>query len=101
MPYKDIFPRISFSSTLLMVLLMIFIALQNRLWIGNGSFSEVNNLVSRIKDQRIKNKALFDSNNLLNSKIAELSSGMALIEERARYDLGMIKKDETLYQISQ
>ena len=82
------------------ILLCIILGLlQYRLWIGNGSLTEVHHL-EQIKQQRInENKQLTERNRAMAAEVLDLKQGYEAIEERARSELGMIKKDETFYQI--
>ncbi len=81
------------------VMLLVIIGLQYRLWIGNGSYSEVWMLESKVEQQIAKNKILENRNNRLNEEVLDLKSGFDVIEERARFDLGMIKQNESFYMV--
>jgi cell division protein FtsB len=81
------------------LLCILLILLQYRLWIGNGSLTEVHHL-ERVKQQRImENQQLKDRNQTIAAEVHDLKQGYDAIEERARSELGMIKNDETFYQI--
>ena len=81
------------------LMLLVIIGLQYRLWIGNGSYSEVWMLQEKVAQQTAKNKLLEDRNNLLNEEVLDLKSGYAAIEERARFNMGMIKDNESFYMV--
>jgi len=81
------------------LLLLILIGLQSRLWIGEGSLAEFWLLEEKIEKQQIHNRLLEERNAVLKAEVADLKQGMEAIEERARSELGMIKQDETFYQI--
>ena len=81
------------------LMLLVIIGLQYRLWIGNGSYSEVWMLQEKVAQQTAKNKLLEDRNNLLNEEVLDLKSGYAAIEERARFNMGMIKENESFYMV--
>lgn len=81
------------------LMLLVIIGLQYRLWIGNGSYSEVWMLQEKVAQQTAKNKLLEDRNNLLNEEVLDLKSGYAAIEERARFNMGMIKEKESFYMV--
>ncbi len=74
---------------LIVILLMMFLALQYRLWIGEGSFAEVSYLKQEIALQKQE----------LRAEIEDLKDGLDAVEERARNQLGMIKKGEVYFQI--
>jgi len=84
---------------LIFILLILFFVLQYRLWVGEGSLAEVSNLSDRVEAQKIENQRLKDRNAVLDAEVQDLKTGYEAIEERARSELGMIKDDETFYQI--
>jgi cell division protein FtsB len=81
------------------VLLLLLLILQYRLWIGAGSFAEVAAHKREIAEQREQNDKLEQRNQRLKNEVQSLKSGLEAIEERARDELGMIKRDETFYLI--
>tara|TARA_B110000444_G_scaffold134989_1_gene126809 strand:- start:1056 stop:1364 length:309 start_codon:yes stop_codon:yes gene_type:complete len=80
-------------------LLILLIILQYRLWVGQGSLAEVSRLRDDNLKQQVMNESLEMRNKLLESEVLELQQGVDSLEERARSDLGMIKKGETYYQL--
>ena len=84
---------------LIAVLIILFIALQYKLWMGQGGYLDVRQLEKELVEQRIENEKLIARNRTLQAEVEDLRKGLAVIEERAREELGMIKKDETFYQI--
>jgi cell division protein FtsB len=84
---------------LIVILLILFLALQYRLWVGEGSLAEVSNLSDQVDAQKAENQRLKDRNAALDAEVQDLKTGYEAIEERARSELGMIKDDETFYQI--
>jgi cell division protein FtsB len=81
------------------VLLVAFVALQYRLWVGEGSLAEVAGLKRQLASQQAELDALKARNQSLRDEIDELKKGLAAVEARAREELGMIKEGETYYQI--
>ncbi|MFC1748595.1 cell division protein FtsB [Pseudomonadota bacterium] len=81
------------------VLIIFLLALQYKLWVGHGSMAEVNRLQHAIEEQKTENKKLSERNDALSAEVKDLKQGYDAIEERARSELGMIKQDETFYQI--
>lgn len=81
------------------VMLLIILGLQYRLWVGSGSYSEVWMLEEKVALQIAKNKILENRNNRLNEEVLDLKSGYEVIEERARFDQGMIKQNESFYMV--
>jgi cell division protein FtsB len=84
-------------STALFVLLLVL--LQYRLWFGNGSMTEVHHLEKQISQMEEDNQVLKERNLSLAAEVLDLKQGQEAIEERARSEMGMIKYDETFYQI--
>jgi cell division protein FtsB len=79
-------------------LVLLLMALQYRLWFGDGSLQEVWRLREEARSSRAELMQLHSRNQALAAEVADLKSGLDAIEERARADLGMIDKDETFYQ---
>ena len=84
---------------LLIILAVLFLALQYRLWVGDGSLAEVWRRHKAVEEQREENASLRDRNEALEAEVRDLKTGSAAIEERARNELGMIKEGETFYQV--
>lgn len=82
-------------------LTIALLILQYRLWVGEGSFAELVRLNDSIEKQVEDNTRLLERNQLLDAEVMALREGKDAIEERARNDLGMIKKDETFFMIVQ
>ena len=80
-------------------LAILFVLLQFKLWFGEGSMKDVWTLDDAIAVQAAENAQLKERNQTLAAEVADLKQGYEAIEERARYDLGMIKEGETFYQV--
>lgn len=85
--------------TCIFLLACLVILLQYDLWVGEGSLATVWRLQQSIEQQNNENKVLKDRNKALEAEVLDLKQGQDAIEERARSDLGMIKKGETYIQI--
>ena len=81
------------------IFVILLILLQYRLWIGNGSMTEVHHLQEQISQIEQENENLKERNLSLAAEVLDLKQGQEAIEERARSEMGMIKYDETFYQI--
>lgn len=73
--------------------------LQIKLWFGSGSVPDVWRLSRGLAEQRAMNVALAERNRGLGAEVEDLRNGYTAIEERARAELGMIKKDEVFFQV--
>lgn len=81
---------------LILVVLLGF--LQYRLWVGEGSLAQIAELKRDIQKQQLENAHLRSRNQALAAEIEALKNGSS-IEDRARRDMGMIRKDETFILI--
>jgi cell division protein FtsB len=84
---------------LVAVLILIFIGLQYRLWIGDGSFADMDRLEQQVSIQESENNELEERNDALLREVEELQTGMDAIEEHARNELGLIREGETFFLI--
>lgn len=84
---------------LIAILIVLFALLQYKLWFGDGNMREVWALRDAIELQKKENKQLAERNMALEAEVQDLKQGLEAVEERARSELGMIKKDETFFQI--
>jgi len=84
---------------LIVILVALLIGLQYPLWFGHSSMPRAWRLQEKISQQKEENLRLTDRNQVLESEVKDLKHGMTVVEEKARNELGMIKPDETYYQI--
>ncbi|MDH3221609.1 MAG: cell division protein FtsB [Gammaproteobacteria bacterium] len=84
---------------LLAVLFVILIGLQYKLWLGDGSLSEIVQLSRELEIQKKKLRELEERNKILEAQVLDLQNGLDAFEEKARNDLGMIKQGETFIQL--
>ena len=81
------------------ILATALLALQYPLWIGKGSWLRVWELDRSVAAQKEQNAKLKARNDALDAEVRDLKEGLEAVEERARLELGMIKRDETFYQV--
>jgi cell division protein FtsB len=84
---------------LLAILLLLLVALQFKMWFGEGGYRDVQRLAQRVEEQARENEALAQRNRELQAEVEDLRQGLEAIEERARSELGLIKEDEEFYQV--
>ena len=84
---------------LAIVLATLLVALQYPLWIGKGSWLRVWELDRSLTQSREQNAKLKSRNDALDAEVRDLKQGLEAVEERARLELGMIRKDEIFYQV--
>jgi cell division protein FtsB len=85
--------------TLLLVLVVLLVLLQAQLWWGEGSVTDIRRLDGEIAEQDAANQQLKTRNDALLQEVNDLKNGLDSVEERARSELGLIKKGETFYLI--
>jgi cell division protein FtsB len=81
------------------VFLGLVLLLQYPLWLGKGGWLKVWDMDRQVQAQRAKNDALQARNASLEAEVADLKQGLGAVEERARYELGLVKPDEVFFQI--
>ena len=86
---------LNLAKILFAVLLLLGFALQFRLWTGEGSYAHVVALQTQLETRTVENEVKASRNRLLRAEIIDLRQGLDAIEERARTEFGLIKKDET------
>ena len=77
----------------------LLLLIQYPLWLGKGGWLRVWDLDQQVTAAQKKNDELKARNAKLTSEVRDLKEGTGAIEERARYELGMIKEDEIFIQI--
>jgi len=77
----------------------LIVVLQYPLWFGKGGWLRVRDLDRQVASQQAVNAGLKARNDALDAEVRDLKQGLDAIEERARIELGMIRKDEVFYQV--
>ena len=83
----------------MMVLLVLLCGLQYRLLLGDGSLLELWDLNRASSEQQRVNDRLAARNAELAAEVLDLKDGLAAVEERARTELGMVKRGETFFRV--
>ncbi len=83
------------------LLVVMFFVLQYKLWFDKGSIPRAHALENDLKDIRAKNDEMKRNNARLDADVKDLEKAGEAIEERARSELGMVKKGETLIQVKE
>lgn len=82
------------------ILLLLLLALQAKLWLGDNSVPELWRLHRQVDAQVAENEELARRNDTLEAEVKDLKEGTAAVEERARSELGMIRADEQLIYLA-
>lgn len=82
-----------------LTLAALLLLIQYPLWLGKGGWLRAWDLDGQVKAAQQKNDELRARNAKLESEVRDLRDGTAAVEERARYELGMVKQGEIFIQI--
>lgn len=82
------------------VLIALLGLVHAELWFGKGGVPHVMRLQGQLRDQNKKNTAASAHNSQLAAEVADLRDGLETVEERARYELGMVKPNEIFVQLT-
>ena len=85
---------------LTVVLAALLVLVQAELWLGKSGVPRVMELQGRLAEQQAANAAAQRRNQQLDAEVRDLKEGLEMVEEKARYELGMVKPDEILVQIA-
>ena len=80
-------------------LLSLIAFLQYPLWLGKGGWLKVWDVDRQLQQQKEANRKLEVRNGGLDAEVRDLKQGYDAIEERARFELGMIRQDEVFLQL--
>ncbi|MCL4747102.1 MAG: cell division protein FtsB [Burkholderiaceae bacterium] len=82
-------------------LAVLLALIQYPLWLGKGGWLRVWELDRQVSAQLASNARLSERNAALEGEVRDLAAGSLAVEERARYDLGMVRPDEIFVQINE
>ena len=79
----------------------MLVLIQYPLWLGKGGWLRVRELSSQLDVELAKEQSQKIRNAKLASEVEDLKDGTGAVEELARFELGMIRENETFVQILQ
>ena len=82
------------------VLFALLAIVQAQLWFGPGSLPHVSELRQELAQQKQANEAARRRMEQLSAEVNDLKEGLNMVEERARYELGMVKANGIFVQIA-
>jgi cell division protein FtsB len=82
-----------------LALATLLLLVQFPLWLGKGGWLRVADLENQVGAANKKSEELKARNAKLDSEVRDLKDGTGAVEERARYELGMIKQNEIFIQV--
>jgi len=77
----------------------LLLLIQYPLWLGKGGWVRAWDIDGQLASQKVRNDALQARNEALDAEVRDLKQGLEAIEERARFELGMVRQDEVFFQI--
>ncbi|MBN3849723.1 cell division protein FtsB [Paraburkholderia sp. Ac-20342] len=80
------------------VLIVLLALIQYPLWWGHGGWLRVHELQGQLAQQLQKNADAKVRNERIQGEVQDLQNGTAAVEERARYEMGMVKDGEVFVQ---
>lgn len=82
------------------VLITLLVVLHAQLWFGRGSVPNVARMTSELDALKLRNAQAQQVNDRLAAEVQDLKEGLAMVEEKARLELGMVKPNEIYVQIA-
>jgi cell division protein FtsB len=76
------------------------VAVQADLWLGRDNMPQVIGLRGELAAQQAANEAARARNARAQAEVDDLKEGLEMVEEKARAELGMIRPDEILVQVT-
>lgn len=70
------------------------------LWFGKGGVPREMELRAKLRAQQSDNATAHARNEQLDAEVSDLKEGLEMVEEKARFELGMVKPDEIYVQVS-
>ena len=83
-----------------LALLALLVLVHGELWLGKGGVPRVIELSAKLREQKAANDAAHFRNAQMLAEVRDLKEGLEMVEEKARFELGMIKPDEIYVQVS-
>lgn len=82
------------------VLAALLLLVQADLWFGKGNMPYVMGLRKQLAEQRAQNLLARERNQRVMAEVSDLREGLEMVEEKARAELGMVRPDEILVQVT-
>jgi cell division protein FtsB len=83
-----------------LALIALLVLVHAELWFGKGGVPRMNELSAKLRAQTAANATAHLRNEQMAAEVRDLREGLEMVEEKARYELGMVKPDEILVQVS-
>ena len=83
-----------------LILVALLVVVQGDLWFGKGNLPYVMGLQKQLDAQRVANVTARERNARVAAEVSDLKEGLEMVEEKARAELGMVRPDEILVQVT-
>jgi cell division protein FtsB len=83
-----------------LILTGLLVLVQGDLWFGKGNLPYVMGLQKQVDAQKAANAQLRERNARVLAEVNDLKEGLEMVEEKARFELGMVRPDEILVQLT-
>lgn len=82
------------------ILLTLLVVLHAQLWFGRGSLGHVSAMQLQLATLKTQNSQAQLANDQLTAEVRDLKEGLDMVEEKARFELGMVKPNEIFVQFT-
>jgi cell division protein FtsB len=83
-----------------LAILALLVVVQGDLWFGKGNWPYVMSLRTQLDVQLAANDKARARNARVAADVADLKTGLEMVEDKARSELGMVRPDEILVQVT-
>ena len=83
-----------------LALIALLVILHGQLWYGRGSLPNVSSLAQELEAKKARNERERQGNERLEAEVRDLQEGMDIVEEKARFELDMVRPNEIMVQIA-
>ena len=83
-----------------LALIALLALVHAELWFGKGGVPRMVELQRKLDAQRSSNELARRRNEQLAAEVSDLKEGLEMVEEKARFELGMVKPDEIFVQLA-
>ena len=83
-----------------LTLAALLLLVQADLWFGKTGLPYVMSLQSQLREQQAANDSARARNARLSAEVHDLKEGLEMVEEKARAELGMVRPNEILVQVT-
>lgn len=88
------------SRLVALLLLALLVAIHAQLWTGRASLGQVQQMRAQLAEREAANTRARLINEQLASQVEDLKNGLDLVEEKARSELGMVRRGEIFVRVA-